>query len=117
LNVTGWFGGNEGPGGSVGNATLVPGPNPTPLGTGSAALQVDFLGRASLGTLAYAGTRLDAFTDIDYWGYVVGGTTNQLVLQFDVDYNSTDSDTSYQGRLTFVPNDNRRPISGGTSTH
>jgi hypothetical protein len=106
LNVTDWFGGNEGPGGSLGNVTLVPGPNPTPLGTGSASLQVDYLGRASLGTNAYAGTRLDAFTDIDYWGYVVGGTTNQLVLQFDVDYNSTDADTSYQGRLTFVPGTN-----------
>lgn len=41
---------------------------------------------------------------MDYWGYVVGGTTNQLVLQFDVTYDTTLGSTGYQGRLTFVPN-------------
>ncbi len=94
LTTTDWFGGNEGPGGSLGNVTLVEGPNPAPLGIGTAALDVDDTGRASLGTNAYAGTRLDAFTDIEYDGYVVGAGTNQLVLQFDVDYDSTDLSTA-----------------------
>ena len=103
LSVSTWFGGNEGPGGSVGNATLVEGPAPAPMGIGSAALEVDDNGRASLGTNEFAGQRLDALTTLDYWGYVAGATTNQLVLQFDADYDVTDANTVYQGRLTFVP--------------
>src|SRR6266550_4428599 len=103
LTVSTWFGGNEGPGGSVGNVKLVPGPGIPPLGTGSAQLTVDSTGRASLGTNEFAGTRLDAITDLEFEGYVVGGTTNQLVIGFDVDYDSTDANTAYQGRLVFIP--------------
>jgi hypothetical protein len=103
LQVSNWFGFNEGPGGSIGNVTLVPGPATAPSGTGSAKLQVDSTGRASLGTNAYKGTLLSQITDMDYWGYVVGGTTNQLVFQFDVTYDVTLGSTAYQGRLTFVP--------------
>lgn len=103
LQLSNWFGFNEGPAGSVGNATLVPGPATPPSGTGSAKLQVDSTGRASLGTNAYKGTLLSQITGMDYWGYVLGGTTNQLVLQFDVTYDVTLGSTAYQGRLTFVP--------------
>ncbi len=103
LQVSNWFGVNEGPGGSVGNVTLVPGPATPPAGTGSAELQIDSTGRASLGTNQFKGTSLSQITAMDYWGYVVGGTTNQLVLQFDVTYDTTLGSTAYQGRLTFVP--------------
>ncbi|HLI74028.1 MAG TPA: hypothetical protein VKU86_09135 [Acidimicrobiales bacterium] len=103
LQVSNWFGFNEGPGGSVGNVTLVPGPSTPPSGTGSAELQVDSTGRASLGTNAFKGTPLSQITGMDYWGFVVGGTTNQLVLEFDVTYDTTQSSTAYQGRLVFVP--------------
>ncbi len=103
LDVNTWFGGNEGPGGSVGTVKLVPGPATPPLGQGSAQLTVDDTGRASLGTNEFRGTRLDAITLLDFWGYVVNGTTNQLVLGFDVDYDSTNASTAFQGRLTFVP--------------
>ena len=58
LTVNSWFGFNEGPSGSVGNTTLVPGPATPPAGTGSAKLTVDSNGRASLATNAYAGTKL-----------------------------------------------------------
>lgn len=103
FSVNSWFGLNEGPGGSVGNVTLVRGPATPPAGTGSAQLQVDSTGRASLGTNEFKGVPLNQITGLDYWGYVVGGTTNQLVLQFDVNYDTTRGSTSYQGRLVFVP--------------
>ncbi len=103
LQVTNWFGFNEGPSGSLGNVTLVPGPATPPAGTGSAKLQVDSTGRASLGTNEFKGTPLSQIAQMDYWGYVVGGTTNQLVLTFDVTYDTTLGSTAYQGRLTFVP--------------
>jgi hypothetical protein len=109
LDVSTWFGGNEGPGGSVGNVKLVPGPGIPPLGTGSAELTVDSTGRASLGTNEFAGTLLTSITDLEFEGYVVGGTTNQLVLGFDVDYDATDANTAYQGRLVFVPATNPPP--------
>jgi hypothetical protein len=100
--VSNWFGFNEGPTGSVASVTLVPGPATPPAGTGSAKLQVDSTGRASLGTNQFKGTLLSQVTDMDYWGYVAG-TTNQLVLTFDVTYDSTQPSTAFQGRLTFIP--------------
>jgi hypothetical protein len=104
LTVNNWFGGNEGPGGSVGNVTLVTGPATPPSGAGSAQLTVDSQGRASLGTNQYAGTRLDAFTDINFWTYTTDPSVSVVpVLQFDVDYDTTDANTTYQGRLTFLP--------------
>jgi hypothetical protein len=103
LQVSNWFGFNEGPSGSLGNVTLVPGPASPPAGTGSAKLQVDSTGRASLGSNAYKGTPLSQITALNYWGYVVGGTTNQLVLTFDVTYDTTLGSSVYQGRLTFIP--------------
>ena len=57
LTVGNWFAVNEGPAGSVGSAELVTGPPTAPLGLGSAKLTVDSNGRASLGTLQFAGTR------------------------------------------------------------
>ncbi len=109
LTVNTWFGGNEGPGGSLGNASLVQGPDPAPAGVGSAALEVDSTGRASLGTNQFAGTRLDQINALDYWGYVAGSPGNQLVLQFDIDYDATDNDTFYRGRLVFSPSTNPPP--------
>jgi hypothetical protein len=103
LRVSSWFGFNEGPGGSVGNVTLVPGPSTPPAGTGSAKMQVDSTGRASLATNEFKGTPLSQITGINYWGYVVGGTTNQLVVGFDVTYDTTLGSTAYQGRLMFIP--------------
>jgi hypothetical protein len=104
LTVNTWFGGNEGPGGSVGSATLLPGPGTPPAGMGSAQLMVDSNGRASLGTNEFAGTRLDAITGLTYSAYTTSPSVSVVpVLQFDVDYDSTDANTAYQGRLTFLP--------------
>jgi hypothetical protein len=100
LSVNGWFGGNEGPSGSVGAVAFVPGPPTAPLGTGSVQLTVDANGRASFGTAAYKGTRLDKITALQYQVNVQSfGGAEAPTLQFDVDYDSTDGITTYQGRL------------------
>ena len=104
LTTNDWFSLNEGPGGSVGETLLTKGPGTPPLGNGSAQLVVDSLGRVSLGTNAFAGTRLDAIGSIDYWANLnvpTGGS--QPVAQFDVDLDSTDNNTTYEGRLSSLP--------------
>lgn len=105
LSVNGWFGINEGPSGSVGTTTLLSGPGTPPAGTGSAKLTVDSTGRASLGTNAYAGTKLSQISALSYATRAPSANlNNQPNLQFDVDYVTTDSSTAYQGRLTFIRN-------------
>lgn len=108
LSVDGWFEINEGPSGSMGEAAFVPGPTTAPLGTGSVQLTVDGLGRASLGTAAYKGTRLSNISALQYQVNVQSfGGTEAPTIQFDIDYDSTDGDTTYQGRLvsfTSTPN-------------
>lgn len=100
LSVDGWFGGNEGPSGSIGAVTFVPGPGTAALGTGSAQLTVDSDGRASFGTAAYKGTRLDNIAGLQYSVNVQSfGGVEAPTLQFDMDYDSTDLNTTYQGRL------------------
>jgi hypothetical protein len=107
-SLNGWFFFNEGANGS-GQFEL--GPATPPLGGGSANLIVDATGRHSLGTQAYAGTRLDQITEMRYSTFK-NSNPDQAVdigLQFDIDYNSTDANTSYQGRLVF------EPYQGGTN--
>ena len=95
-----WFGLNEGPSNSVGDVVFGPGPDTPPSGDGSATLQVDANGRASFGTMLYQGTPLSTITQLSYDSYSSSAATLAAVtLQFDVDYNSTDVDTTYQGRL------------------
>ena len=104
LSLDVWFAANEGPSGSIGSTAFVPGPGVPPVGSGSAELTVDATGRASFGTALYKGTRLDNITQLEYWRYVssIGGA-EAPTLQFDVDYDSTDLNTVYQGRLvTYV---------------
>jgi hypothetical protein len=101
-NLQGWSFFNEGPNGS-GQFEL--GPATPPLGGGSANLIVDSTGRQILVTQVYAGTRLDQITELRYSTYK---NTNpdqaiDIGLQFDIDYNSTDANTAYQGRLVFEP--------------
>lgn len=101
-NLQGWSFFNEGPNGS-GQFEL--GPATPPLGGGSANLIVDSTGRHILVTQAYAGTRLDQISELRYSTYK---NTNpdqaiDIGLQFDIDYDSTDANTAYQGRLVFEP--------------
>lgn len=95
-----WFGLNEGPSNSIGEVVFGPGPDTPPSGDGSATLQVDDDGRASFGTMLYQGTPLSAITQLTYDSYASSAATIASVsLQFDVDYNANDTDTTYQGRL------------------
>jgi hypothetical protein len=98
----GWSFLNEGA-----NATgvYVNGPGTPPAGRGSALLTLDSTGREAITTSAYAGLSLTTLTRLQYSTYqAFSGSPNEtLYLQFDVDYDSTDNSTAYQGRLVFVP--------------
>ena len=63
---------------------------------------VDATGGEALANGLYAGTRFD---HIDFLSktYQANAGPNATTLQFDADYDATDSDTVYQGRLVFEP--------------
>lgn len=90
-----------------GQGSFVTGPTGQPLGTGSAHyyLPPGSGARQALTTLAYAGTRLSQITNFQYSTYrsQLATGNESIYLQFDVDYDATDLDTSYQGRLVFLP--------------
>jgi hypothetical protein len=98
----GWFFYNEGANGS---GQFVNGPGNPPAGRGSALLTVDATGRESIATGSYSGQALSGLTQLKYSTYqAYSGSPNETpALEFDVNYDSTDSSTTYQGRLVFVP--------------
>jgi hypothetical protein len=98
----GWSFLNEG---SNGNGYYVNGPATPPAGRGSALLTIDGTGREAVATGLFSGRQLSTFTQLKYSTYqAFSGSPNEtLYLQFDVDYDSTDSSTAYQGRLVYVP--------------
>jgi hypothetical protein len=98
----GWAFINEG---SNGSGYFVNGPGTPPAGRGSALLTIDGTGREGIATGLFTGRQLNTVSQLKYSTYqVTSGSPNEtLYLQFDVDYDSTDSSTAYQGRLVFVP--------------
>ncbi len=98
----GWFFLNEGTNGS---GQFVNGPGNPPAGRGSALLTVDGTGREDIATGTYSGDSLASLTQLKYSTYqAYSGSPNETpTLAFDVDYDSTDSSTAYQGRLVYVP--------------
>jgi len=90
-----------------GTGDLVAGPASPPLGTGSAHFTVDATGRMLLLTNAYAGVRLDQITSLQYSTYQDPASSASSFLatslQLDIDYDLTDSNTAWQGRLVFEP--------------
>jgi len=86
----------------TGSGAFVSGPNGSD-GSGSAQLTVDATGGEALANQLYAGTRLDHVNFLSYKTYQQAVGTNATTLQFDVDYDSTDSSTAYQGRAVFEP--------------
>lgn len=107
---------------ATGTGAFVAGPGTAPLGVGSARFTLDPTGRMLLGTLAYAGVRLDAFTRIAFDTYresVDAGNLLAVTLQLDVDYDLTDAGTAWQGRLVFEPyfTAGSGNIPGGTWQH
>jgi hypothetical protein len=100
---------------AAGSGMLVTGPATPPIGTGSARLSVDSTGRFILSNLAYAGTRLADITSLAYSSYSEGTSTVLAPsLNFDIDYDLTDSDTSWHGRLVYEPYQDGSLITPGT---
>ena len=96
---------DEAPGG-IGE--FVAGPGTAPLGTGSVRLALPGTvgARQAYGTKAYAGTRLDAITKLNYFTYRSSsdaGNNLAIAIQFDMDYDLTDASVAWQGRLVFEP--------------
>jgi hypothetical protein len=107
LDMMGWVFVQEN--GVPGTATgqMESGPGMPPAGDGSANFILpDGTTSMALGLAAYGGTRLDSITKLEYSTYRTSPTGAQVFavsLQFNVDYNVTDADTSFQGRLVFEP--------------
>ncbi len=89
------------------SGSLVTGPGTPAFGTGSAKLHLSTTGGGELiGTVAFAGTRLDAMRALSYRTFVPTtspGTVQAPSLQFDIDYNLSDTNTAWQGRLVYEP--------------
>ena len=106
--LQGWFFFNEGP---VGSGSFVLGPGTPPIGTGSAQLVVDATGRHNLARIGPLGQRLDGITQLTYSSYQVSANpAAAIVLQLQVDYDVTDADNSFQGRLIFEPSNSGTAI-------
>jgi len=101
-DLNGWQFVNEGTNGS---GYFVNGPGTPPAGRGSALLTVDSTGREDIATGLFTGQSLAGITQLKYSTYqAFSGSPNETpTLEFDVDYDSTDSSTAYQGRLVYVP--------------
>jgi len=78
------------------------------LGLGSAQLSVNATNQGyMLYKAAYGGIRLTDITNLSYDTYVKqGNNTIAPSLQFDIDKDVNDSDTSWQGRLVYEPYQN-----------
>ena len=91
--------------GANGKGFYVNGPGNPPAGRGSALLTVDANGREAIATGNYSGMGLSAISNLSYSTYqAFSGSPNETpTLAFDVDYDTSDSSTAYQGRLVYVP--------------
>jgi len=106
--LQGWFFFNEGP---VGSGSFVDGPGTPPLGPGSAQLMVDATGRHNLARIGPLGQRLADITQLTYSTYQVSANPSAAIsLQLQVDYDVTDADNSFQGRLNFEPSNSGTAI-------
>ncbi len=90
----------------TGSGAMEFGPAAPPMGAGSARITVDDVtSGGGIGLAAYQGLRLADITALSYSTYTnsSAGGVRDIALQFNVDYDLTDSDTSWQGRLVFEP--------------
>ena len=98
--------------GTNGSGQFVTGPGTPPAGSGSAQLVVTNSDTGSvLGLAEYGGTRLADISAMTYWTYQTSRSSSALAisLQLNVDFDLTDSNTSWQGRLVFEPHHNGSP--------
>ena len=99
-----------------GSIDYVAGPATPPLGTGSVQLTLDDpTSGVVVGTQAFSGVRLDSLTTLSYQTYnTVGNNLVAPALQFNLDYDLTDANTNWQGRLVFEPYLTGVPVVDGT---
>jgi|GEM_PF-1271184 len=84
---------------------MVAGPSTAPLGAGSAQLLLTDTDEAEiLVTNVYAGTRLDALTQLKYSTYrTLGDAAVAPALSFEFDNDLADADTGWRGRMVYEP--------------
>ena len=106
--------------GTTGTGDFTLGPATPPLGTGSAHLT---LGGGSdgilIGVIAYGGTKLSDITRLEYSTYEPlssASTVEVASLQFNIDNDLTDLDTSWKGRLVFEPYYSETIVKGSWQT-
>jgi hypothetical protein len=93
--------------GNGGTSGFQPGPATPPAGVGSATLGVSAANQGY--TLVWGQVPKVRLADITSLGYstyrqsVDAGNNLAISLQLNVDYNGTDADTTFQGRLVFEP--------------
>jgi hypothetical protein len=104
--------------GGIATGSIVSGPGAPPLGSGSARLLAPNTSDGqTLMILAHQGTRLDSISTLMYSTYVSsGGPPQAIALQFDIDFDATDTNTSFQGRLVFEPYHSQTVVAGQWQT-
>ena len=103
-NAKGWFFFDDF-GSGVGSGGFEVGQGTPPLGTGSVFLHVDSVAREAFEAFGnFHGTRMDDITSLTFSSYQVSGNAAATdSLQFDIDYDLTDGNNAFQGRLVFEP--------------
>ncbi len=84
------------------------GPATPPDGVGSARITTGANGGMAFGMIGYGGTRLDEISALGYSTYRSSsdaGNNLAASMQMVIDYDVTDGNTVYQGRLVFSPSD------------
>ena len=88
---------------AAGTGAFVTGPTGAD-GVGSAQLTVNASGGEALSSAVFAGTRIDRFTALTYKTYLQPTyPANAPTVQFDADYDDSDTSTAFQGRFLFEP--------------
>ncbi|MCK4496614.1 MAG: hypothetical protein KAU24_00345, partial [Candidatus Aenigmarchaeota archaeon] len=91
----------------TGYGQYVTGPDTPPMGVGSANLVTQAGGGVALIKYDYAGFMLSNIYTLMYSTYQSPSSSatpsQQVALQFNIDFDCTDGDTSWQGRLIFEP--------------
>lgn len=103
--LNGWVGGPE-TGPADGLASFVSGPATPPIGTGSAWLRTNTAAAGWVFARPMTATPLGDITTLSYDTYRASpdaGDNLAIALQLNVDYDSTDSYTGFQGRIIFEP--------------
>ena len=114
LSTTGWGFLEET---ATGSGDFADGPATPPLGAGSAQFVIDDTGGVFIGTQTISNTKFSSITQLQYSTYIKSPANNPDVtpaLQFNIDYDLDDANTSWQGRLVFEPSLTGAPVVSST---